>query len=401
MSKKWKIFFAILYYLLTFSLGIIIAVALPVVNREIITYEYLDKYITEGDYVKAVDLLGGIYNKESVLEDEEKKLYIFETNSLLVLKETDGDVETTKTVINGSYVCIVKGLNRVDFEVEKDNQSKVLLNGTEKIEILQSDLNNDGELDAISTLIDNNYICFSIDYELHKNTNSIEIIGASGQTVLKVEGLSLDFSSNFFNETKNFVLTYNAYYEDKVFSEEENTNLENMYNEINQNNPNYQKSGTYSLEEISKKANQESIIFVLLYFLWIYILGDCLVGKRYIFRFFKFIYLKIKNKIKKEEKTEQLAIGNNFYCTITFEATIYEGFKDDIIISYESLTNKENNFKCVLTSGADYLKKERVRGGSYKLANVECPGNTLIGIPEALDVKGYSKNIKFEIKKES
>ena len=104
---------------------------------------------------------------------------------------------------------------------------------------------------------------------------------------------------------------------------------------------------------------------------------------------------------KNKSEQNQLALGNNFYCTISFEGLAYPEFTEDVIISYENEKTKDNSFKCILTSGADYKKKERVRGGEYKLANVECPGHIIVGLPETLDVKGYTMNIKFDIKKES
>ena len=97
MKKKWRIFFGIIYYFFTFSLGLMIALILPGVNRDIIMYDYLDAYIEAGDYVKAVDLLGGLYNKQSVFEDKEKDVVIFEMNSLLEVTEKKDEVENKRS----------------------------------------------------------------------------------------------------------------------------------------------------------------------------------------------------------------------------------------------------------------------------------------------------------------
>lgn len=399
MKKKWRIFLGIIYYVFTFSLGIMIAVVLPTINRDIIMYEYLDDYIESGDYVKAIDLLGGIYNKESVLEDDKNNVAIFETNSLLKIKEIKDEIEVEKTIINASYVCIITNLQREWFELEDEdkNLSKILINGKDKIEILQTDLDEDGKLDTIATLIDSNYICFSIDQTYFENINSMELVNAKGESLIKLENLNFDFNSNFFNETKQFRDKYNLFYEDKNFSKEENIELEKVFDDINTKNPNYQTSGTYSLKEISEKANKDSIVFVLIYFVWIYILGDCIVGPRYIFKFVKFIYSKIKKKDSSEK--EELALGNNFYSSVTFESEQKEGIEQDIIISYEHEKNRDYNFKVIINKQKEYKSKERIHGGIYKLTSVESQNVKVMNLPEKLEVKGYTMNVIFKIQK--
>lgn len=401
MKKKWKIIFGVIYYCFTFSLGIMIALVLPTVNRDIIMYEYLDNYIENGEYVKAVDLLGGIYNKECILEDSEKNIVIFETTSLLEIKEKKDEVETKKTIINGSYICIVTNLQREWFEIENEdnNLSKVLINGNQKIDILQHDLDEDGKLDTIATLIDSNYICFSIDHANFNEVKSIELINAKGDSLVNVTNLELNFGSDFFDKTKEFVTKYNLAYEDNKFTKEENEELKQIYDKVIDENPNYQNSGTYSMEEINKEANRDSVSFILIYFIWIYILGDCLVGPRYIFRFIKFIYSKIKKK--DDSKENQLALGNNFYSSVTFELENKDEYDGDIILSYEHEKNRDYNFKVIINKSTEYKTKERIHGGIYKLTNIECQEYKVIDLPERLDVKGYTMNIIFKIKKEN
>lgn len=397
MKKKFKRFLGVIYYLVTFSIGLMIALVMPAVNRDIIMYEYLDEYINEGDYVKAIDLLGGIYNKQCAYENEDNKLAIYENTSMLEIKNEED--ESSNVIINASYICFIKGLEREWFESLENNQSKILIDGTKKIEILQYDLNEDGNLDTVSTLLENDYICFSIDESLIGEANSLELIKANGDVLFKVDNLNLKFESDFFNQIDEFVEKYNLYYEDKLFSEEENTDLENIYNEINSNNSNYQKSGTYSLEEIGKAANKKSMTFVLWYFIWIYVLGDFIVGPRYILRFVKFIYNKIKMKFKRDEDENPLALTNNFYCQLTFEAVCDCEINDDIIISYENVGNSDLSFKCVITASNEFKKTERVRGGEYRLIDIECLNHEILNVPETLSVKGYKMNIKFNVKK--
>lgn len=403
MSKGWRIFFKVLYYVLTFSLGVFIAIVLPTVNRDIVTYEYFDKYIESNEYVKAIDLLGGLYNTEAIYtNDGENEIVIYETASLLKREEIKDEEKVIIKEFNASYVCIIRGLNRTWFENEDEeqNKSKILLDN-QPIEILQTDLDEDGKNDTIATLIDSDYICFSIDEILFKEVNTIELIKADGSSLLKITDLNLRFISDFHLQIEDFIETYNKYDDDGKFSREESADLETIYQAINKTNKNYQKSGTYSLDEINKEANKDSMIFVLVYFICVYILGDCLVGRRYIFQFFRFLYRKIKNKIKPEEENESLALGNNFYCSVTFEALVCDGFDKDIIISYEHINNNAYNFKTIITKTTEYKKVERVHGGVYKLASVECPNYIISDLPKEVDIKGYKKEIKFIVNKEN
>ena len=403
MSKGWRIFFKVLYYVLTFSLGTFIAIVLPTVNRDIVTYEFFDKFIEEKEYVKAIDLLGGLYNTEAVYRvDGENEVIIFETASRVQKEEIIDEEKVKIDTFNASYVCIIRGLNREWFENddEEKNQSKIFLDD-KPVEILQTDLDGDGKNDTIATLIDSDYICFSIDEILYSEVNTIELIKADGNSLLKLTDLNLNFTSSFHLEVEEFIKQYNLLSEDGEFSVEDDAKLLEEYLRINKANTNYQRSGTYSEDKIKNEANKDSIIFVLVYFICIYILGDCLVGQRYIFQFFRFLYRKIKNKIKPEVENEPLALGNNFYCSVTFEATVCDGFDKDIIISYEHTSNKVYNFKTIITKSTEYKKVERIHGGVYKLTNVECPNYTISNLPLEVDIKGYRKEIKFIVNKEN
>lgn len=400
MSKKWKIFFKILYYVLTFSLGIFIAFVLPSANRDIQRYNFINQYIEEKDLVKAVDLMCEVYNKEIVYENEEKEIYIFETMTPTIVKVEESEDEE-KYIYDASYVVIIRNLKRETFEKTSDNLSKITINGENKIEILNSDLDGDGNNDTVATLIEGSYICVSLHKVNYTEINSIELVDAYGVTVTKVE-LSLDYSTDFFKECESFIAKYNEFYEDGEINDSENIELENIYKKLNEKNANYQKIGSYSLEEIEEIAIRDSISFVLLYFIWVYILGDFLVGKRYIWRFIKWIFKKIKNKIKPaKEKDEPLALGKNFYSLVTLQLEVPEEFSGSVLVSYEHEENSAYNFKSVITKGSNFIKQERVHGGVYKLKSTECDGYEILDLPEKLDVKGYKMTINFKVKKEN
>ena len=399
MKKKWKIFFAILYYVLTFSLGVFIAIALPSANRDIQRYKFINQYIEDGELYKAIDLMCEIYNKNSIYENKDAEVYVFEVMAPTTIL-VEGSEEETQTVYDSSYVFIIRNQKRETFEKNSDNLSLVKINGDGKINILNSDLDGDGNFDTIATLIDSNYICFSVNKLKYENVSSIELVDMYGETVIKVENLNLNYTSEFFTEVQQFISKYNEFYSDGNINTEENQELENIYNQVHKKNDNYLKIGSYSLDEINDIAVRDSVSFVLLYFIWVYILGDFIVGKKYIWRFIKWVYKKIKNKVK-PEKEEPLALGKNFYSMLSFEAEVLDGFEGSIIINYEHEENKAYNFKCIITKGSNYIKQERVHGGTYKLKSTECDGYVIVDLPETLEVKGYKKTISFLVRKEN
>ena len=404
MKKGWKIFLKVIYYFFTFGLGVMIALALPNAYREIVTYEKLDNYVENKNFVKAVDLIGGLYNKNPILElenDDGSGFIIFETNSLgQRIEKNPNDEEITVTSISNSYICYLYSIKREDFNyLDGDNNSKVIINGLEEIDILQYDSNLDDKNDSVSTLVDSNYICIVLSDLLVNQISSIDIKKYDGSTIYKYENLSLKFDSKYFNDTKVFVDKYNEFSADGIFTEEENKKLIEIYdNQILTLNENYLKSGTFTNEEIQEEANKRSVRFVLIYFIWVYILGDLLVGKRYIIKFFKFLFEKIKDKFFKSTP-EPAAVGRDFYSTVTFEIEQIDELNRDVIITYKHQSTKDYNFKSIINKSNGFKKNERVHAGIYNLANYECNGYEIINLPEKLEIKGYKTHIKMKVKK--
>ena len=399
MSKGWKIFFKILYYLFTFSLGIFIAIILPEANKDEISFNYLNDYIENEKFVEAIDLMAYVYDKNLIYEEsigENSGLVVFEGLSLYRNANEDG---TTKVVMNEAYFFLFHNLNRQAF-TSSTNKSEALINGN-KIDLVIYDGDADGTYESIPSIINSNYICFTVDKVGYDKVESIKLVQADGTVFYEKSDYDLKFDSNFFVVSETFVKNYNEAYEDGDFSSYENEKLYKDYQKIHETNEDYLMIGTFtSSTEIEKQANLEATLFVFLYFVWIYILGDCLVGKRYIFKFFRFIYRKIKDKVKDKSKKE-ISVGDNFFSLVTFEPTICDGFNKDIIISYRGEQNKAHSFKCILTKATNYIVKERVHSGSYQLIGVECQGFKVEGLPEKIEIKGYTMLIKFSIQNEN
>lgn len=397
MKKKWwQVVLKILYYGFTFTLGILIALVLPGINYEILTYESFNKYVETKEFKYALDLLGGIYNEEMLYQvdlSNGSTILFFETVSIYDEKNDEGNIE--KSTFNESYSCFILNVTASDF-VGKNNKSKILINDKYDINILH-DSDGDGKNDSVSTLISSNFIYFTIDKTYVNKIENIKVLNIDGDVFYTINK-TLEYSSDFFLTTQNFIKMYNEYLVDG-FTEEESNELESeFYNKINKTNEMYKLSGSYVIDGLKKEANKEATIFVLIYFVWIYILGDFLVGKRYIWKFILFVSRKIKGKINKN-KQKEVELSENFYSTINFKAKVFDDYESDIILSYEHQDNKDFNFKVILTKTKDFSNKARVHSGLYKLKDVSCNGKEVENLSEQLDVKGFFVDVSFEIKK--
>ena len=394
MSKGWKIFFKILYYLFAFGVGVFLILVVPQAKRDEISFKYLNEYIESKEFVKAVDLLAYVYNADDVTEENftnNSGLIVFE--GLSIYDETVEEVTTA--AMNESYICFIYGLDKLSFY--GDNNKTILKINDQDVEILSYDYNGDGKLDSIPSLINSTYICYIVNKNQFGSFNSLELVAKDGSTYLKKENINLTFESEFFTTANTFITKYNEGLSDNSFTETESDELYKEYERIHAINDKYQMIDTYKTSsKVYDKASEESVWFMVVFLIWAFILGDCLVGKRYIFSLIKFLFNKIKNKIKPPQ-TNNDAVGNNFYSLVTFKGDVCEEFEGDIIISYESLTDKQYNFKVVLGKNIEYTIKQRVKGGKYKLTKVECGNFEVFNLPKEIEVKGYTMLIDFNI----
>ena len=395
MSKGWKIFFKILYFLVAFGVGVFLVLVVPPAKRDEISYKYLNSYIENKEFVKAVDLISYVYHTNEVAKEE------FSNNSGIIIFEglstyTETVDEKTTTVMNDAYICIIYNVDRLAFH-GNDNKSVLRINGKD-IEIVSYDFDGDEKLDSVPSLVSSNYVCYSVNKTEFSKFDSIELIQKDGSTYLKKENIGLTFESDFFTTVSTFVEKYNLGLVDNRFDETENKELYDEYNKIHTLNNNYQLVDSFKTsEKVKDEAGSETFWFLFVFLIWVIILGDCLVGKRYIFQFIKFLYKKIKEKIKPKTAQRNEAISNNFYSLVTFKANICEGFDKDIIISYQCLDDKQYSFKVIIGKNNEYMIKQRIHGGKYKLINVECSDYEVLNLPEEIEIKGYTVLIEFNI----
>ena len=392
MSKKWKIFFKILYYLFAFAVGLFLILAVPSAKKDELSFRYLNDFVENEEFVKAVDMLSYAYNATEISNEKLDKnagLIIFE--ELSTLDQTVEEVTTT--IMDNSYLCIIYNLEKLSFYGNDENKTILKINGN-PVEILTHDYNGDGTNDSVPSLINSTYICFSVHQTEYEKFDSVELLDKDGNVYLIKENINLTFESDFFTISKGFVEKYTAALVDKVFDKNEDTALRTEFDTIHTLNQNYQLIDSYGTStKIYEDASKESFIFVLTFFIWALVLGDCLVGKRYIWNLLKKIFGKIKPKKAKSNE----AIGTNFFSMVTFKANIFDEFTKDVILSYESLIDKQYNFKVIIGKNSEYLVKQRVHSGKYKLINVECTDCEVLNLSDEIEVKGYTMLIEFNI----
>lgn len=395
MSKGWKIFFKILYFLVAFGVGVFLILVVPSAKQDEIAYKYLNNYIENKEFVKAVDLISYVYHTNHVSQEEfdnESGIIIFE--GLSTYTETKDD--QTTTVMNDAYICIIYNVDRLAFH-GNDNKSILRVNGVD-IDIVSYDFDGDEKLDSVPSLVSSNYVCYTVNKTEFSEFNSIELIQKDGSSYLKKENIGLTYESDFFETLSDFVEKYNLGLADNKFNETEDKELYEEYNRIHELNNNYQIVDSFKTsEKVYAEANVETFWFLFLFLIWVIILGDCLVGKRYIFRFVKFLYKKIKEKIQSKKPVRNEALSNNFYSLVTFKANVCEGFNKDVIISYQCSDDKQYNFKVIIGKNDEYIVKQRIHGGKYKLVNVECVEHEVLNLPEEVEIKGYTMLIEFNI----
>ena len=390
MKKTIKLILKILYFVVTFSVGLILSFVLPVAYREIHTSTMLNENVKNKDFVLAMDLLGGLYNEKytQIEVNEDFGIVIFDTNSFFVSEEN------YQNSITESYTCFIYGLDPVRFDNLETNQSAIYLNDNElKISLLQADLDGDGEFDAIVTVDTADYICFTIEKYKINDVSKIKLAQADGSTYHEWTNLSLNFETPFFTDTEQFVKDYNTAVSDGTFIEEENKVLEKQLTDLEQSNESFKRCGVYSVEKIKKAANKSATIFVLIYFVVVYITADLLVGKRYILAMFG----KLFNKIFKKKRKQEEIVGGGFKTLVTFEAIVDKNFEKEIVISYKNVIDTSKVFKITLTKEEQYIKKEKIHGGKYVLLEANLEGATIVDLPDSIEISGYNMLVKMNI----
>ena len=150
-------------------------------------------------------------------------------------------------------------------------------------------------------------------------------------------------------------------------------------------------------DDIKKQAEKKANLIVLLYFIGVFIIGDLLVGKRYIIRFIKNIVIAIKKKKNPDYGNENEEKFNDYYTQLTIVLKVPNDCDASFVISYH---NEHNDIEFMLNKVDGYKVTKRVHAGVYVNPFVECEGYSSVNMPEKLEVKGFTKTYEIEFVKD-
>jgi hypothetical protein len=388
VGKKAKVFLKAAYWIFTFGLGVVLAFIMPGITfYEDLAVE-MNVSLEEGRYTDAMKLIGGYYDEEYVHNSkftDDGGIVIFKAATLL--ENTKENATQLYTIRNVYSIFLYNVKNKYIDSSQKNNEAHVVVtdgaNKKTRIEVLNYDADGDTVNDSISTLVNFTYVYFEIAEENVQNIKKIDIINSSGILYQSVE-VNLDFEDQFFVKLRPFINEYNK---------NSGSNALQGFNDSFLALDDSYKMGNH--DEIYSNANKKATGFILFYFIWIYILGDFLVGKRYILSFFVWLYRKIR-KIEKVENDKNSVYGTDYYSNVTFNLIVPNGCDINVSVTYH---NETNEIELLFTKDNNYTVTKRIRAGTYVNAWLECPGYETINLPKTLNVRGYKMTVDVTLNK--
>lgn len=386
MSRRLKIFIKIAYYVLTFGLGILLAVILPGALLYETLVEDMNYSLLSGDYEKSMSYIGGYYDSELSYSSE------FEDGSkIIIYKAMTVDIDKTPNKASLSYSGFLYNIKDKykDKYLEYGNRTCLMVNDglddEKKISLLNYDSNNDGVFDSINTLVNYSYVYFEIKLGSVEEIKSLTFYDCEFNKFKEIN-LSLKFDDLFFTSLDSFVTEFN-----QNNSSSELITLENAF--LSQKDS--YKKGSYG--DVYGKVNMRAATVVVIYFIAIYIIADFLVGQHFIIRFIGWIINKFRKKGKnKESQIIEPEIGADYYSQVTFKVEVEDTVSSNISITY---TNEKDEINVLLTKASNYEVTKRVHAGTYTNFRFESSELEAVDAPKNLEVRGFKVNILIHTKK--
>lgn len=392
--KRGKLFAKIVYYLFTLSVGVLMAIFLPYFYMYYgESLSIVNSSLKSGDYASAMELVGGYFDKTPVLLSQDGNCEIVLFNAATLVYSDDEDA-VDESQLHKSYAGFVFGADSYDINWSSgaNNARLVVTDGdgnTHDVDILNYDSDGDGVADSNATHLQ--YGFFYIDLDEATTGGSISAI-----TLLDKDGnvfaefaVDLTYGEVFFDDVSAFVEEYN-----RDFSSDK---LSQLDAEFLAKNENYAKSSTGVAQS---SADKKSAVIVVVYFVSVYVIGDFLVGGRYILKFFRWLLFKVF-KIKPKQRTPKYdeAFGHDYYSQVTFvlDVSAEENFSQSVEIRYTGQDGEEISF--LLLKEQNYSVTKRVKAGTYLNLWVDLDRNNyaLENLPSTLVVEGYQKAFKIKI----
>ena len=391
MNRGLKIFAAVIYYVAICVLGIFLAILLPRMYSYSMPIEAIDSSLANGDYSNAMRLIGGYYDRQYVYSSEKdgKKIVIF-ASCILEQKEVDGNMIDDAKITKAYSGFLFNVKNDYDVKSEENNQTKLVCKSESDVvynyKLINYDYDNNDSNDTIMTLVDYDFIYFGITNEMVTDIDVLEFVDKEGKSFVKFENLDLDFDEAFFDDVNDFVNEYNNDYA--------STNLEKLDREFRSKSDNYQMG---YFDDIKKRAEKKATTIVLIYFAVAFLIGDVLVGKRYLIKLIRKIVIAIKKKKNPNYETEDEKKFNDYYTQLTIVLKVPSDCDASFVITYH---NEYSDIEFMLTKVDGYKVTKRVHAGVYVNPFVECEGYSSVNMPEKLEVKGFTKTYEIEFVKD-
>lgn len=357
MSKGTRIFLNVLYYILTFGIGIYLAASLPTALVYTYSMKDIQDSLNSKEYGKAMTSIGGYYDDDYVYLNDEENLVMFSTVTLIYKSEDEKIQDGTK--IHKAYCGFffnVKDAYKSAGEIEENKTKLVITNKDgEKINynLLDYDYNQNGSVDSIATLLNYDFIFFEIPIEKASSISKLEFLDKEGTVFYNLEFAEpLAFSEKFFADVNPFVEEYNKDYKSAKLIE--------LDEEFLSKETSYKKS---SNSDVIKRVNGRTTLYVILYFVAIYLVGDSLIGFRFLPHGIRWLYRKVvKRKQKEIGKPSQKEITGNVFSNLTIELDVEEGFDKPVTVTY---SNNNEQIEFYLLKIDKYKKTKRVQCGTY------------------------------------
>ncbi len=392
--KKGRIFANVIYYIFTFAIGLILAFTLPYLLMYYgESVSMIKKSLESGDYEKAFSIVGGYYDSQYVYQTDFEDgggIVLFASATLTSGFDEEGN-ELEDYLLHKSYAGFIYGVHSTyNVTAKGDNQAKVVVidrNGAQhSIDVLDADSDGDDILDTNATCYEYGFIYIDLDQDTCVSLAKISILDVKGNVFKEVE-LSFDYGEQFFTDVTPFVEEYNR--------DCKSENLERLDEELLAKSENYCIS---SNAVIQSSADKKAAIIVVVYFVFIYLLGDSLIGGRYVIKFFRWVLEKVfKVKFKSRKPINKETFGHDYFCKVTMQADVsaIDDFDESVQVRY----SKEDGEICfVLLKNSGYSNTQSIKAGEYLNLWVDLDNNyKVVNLPETLEVEGYQKQFIFKI----
>ena len=394
MSRGLKIFIKVVYYIFTFGLGILLALILPGTMLYETLANDMNRHLVDGEYEESMALIGGYYDSEyAYLEkyDDGSGVVMFKAMTI----DDANDIETAQLCYAG-FLFNVKDKYQ-DSCIEYTSKTNLIVNeglsNQYEIRLLNHDSNGDGTYDSIGTLVNYQYVYFEIKKDDIKESElqSLSFYDKDHNLYRKIN-LSLNFDDEFFTSLVDFVKLFN-----RNTTEAKNERLSELEKEFLARDESYTKGGTKGYQEAREKVNRTAGIYVVIYFVVIFILGDFLVGQHFIIRFVLFLVDKIKNHGKEENDSTSSPYGTDYYTQVTFKLDIDESVHSNVLVRYSS--SEIGDLEILLSKASNYEVKKRIHAGVYTNFRLESSEVEAVDSNLDLEVRGFNMEVIIHTKK--